>query len=288
MKENFQKYGLFYLFLFLVIILILILTYLNDNKSKPLSFYMLDIGQGDALYIKSPTGKDVLIDSGRDKSVLNELSSHMSFFDREIDIVIMTNPDLDHIGGFLDVFDKYKIGKVFEPGTYNDSEIYNLLDKQMNEKNIPRYLARSGLRIDIGDGAIIDFIFPDRDVSTWDNNDGSIVARLIYGNNSFMLTGDASSKTEKILLDKYNDKVFESEILKVGHHGSNTSTSLEFLEKVKPKYALISSGQGNKYGHPHSEVLDRLSSLNIDILRTDKQGTIVFTCDKIELCKIKK
>lgn len=287
MKENFQKYGLFYLFVFLLIILILLLTYNLENKNKDLTFAMLDIGQGDALYIKSPAGQDILIDAGRDKNVLNSLSKEMPFWDRSIDIVIMTNPDLDHIGGFLEIFKRYKVGKVFEPGTYNDSEIYKLLEQEMRDKNIPRYLARSGTRIDIGDGAVIDFIFPDRDVSTWDNNDGSIVARLIYGNNSFMLTGDASTKTEEIILSKYNEKVFESNILKVGHHGSRTSTSLEFLEKVKPKYALISSGKGNKYGHPHKEILERLSSLNIEILRTDLRGTIVFTCDKIEICKLK-
>lgn len=287
MRENFQKYGLFYLVIFLFIIFILLFTFNLENKNKDLTFAMLDIGQGDALFIKSSTGVEILIDSGRDKSVLNALREVMPFWDRSIDIVIMTNPDLDHIGGFPYIFDLYKIDKVFEPGTYNDSKIYKLLEKKMKEKNIPRYLARNGLRIDIGDGAYIDFLFPDRDVATWDNNDGSIVARLIYGNNSFMLTGDASTKTENILLSKYNDKVFESNILKVGHHGSRTSTSLEFLEKVKPKYALISSGKGNKYGHPHKEVIDRLSLLNIEILRTDLMGTIILSCDKIELCKLK-
>lgn len=288
MRENFQKYGLFYLVMFLVIIFILLFTFNLENKNKDLTFAMLDIGQGDALFIKSSTGVEILIDSGRDKSVLNALREVMPFWDRSIDIVIMTNPDLDHIGGFEYIFDLYKVDKVFEPGTYNDSEIYKLLEKKMKDKNIPRYLARNGLRIDIGEGAYIDFLFPDRDVATWDNNDGSIVARLIYGNNSFMLTGDASIKTEQILLSKYNDKVFESNILKVGHHGSRTSTSLEFLEKVKPKYALISLGEDNKYGHPHKEVIDRLGSLNIEILRTDLLGTIILSCGKIELCKIKK
>ncbi len=287
MRESFQKYGLFYLAMFLVIIFILIFAFSLENKNKDLTFAMLDIGQGDALFIKSPTGVEILIDSGRDKSVLNALREVMPFWDRSIDIVIMTNPDLDHIGGFEYIFDLYKVGKVFEPGTYNDSEIYKLLEKKMKDKNIPRYLARNGLRIDIGDGAYIDFLFPDRDVATWDNNDGSIIARLIYGNNSFMLTGDASSKTEKIVLEKYNPKVLESVFLKVGHHGSRTSTSSEFLEIVRPKYALISLGKDNRYGHPHKEIIDRLRLLNIEILRTDLLGTIILSCDKIELCKLK-
>lgn len=287
MRESFQKYGLFYLVMFLVIIFILLFTFNLENKNKDLTFAMLDIGQGDALFIKSPTGVEILIDSGRDKSVLNALREVMPFWDRSIDIVIMTNPDLDHIGGFEYILDLYKVDKVFEPGTYNDSEIYKLLEKKMKDKNIPRYLARNGLRIDIGDGAYIDFLFPDRDVATWDNNDGSIITRLAYGNNTFMLTGDASSKTEKIVLEKYNTKVLESVFLKVGHHGSRTSTSLEFLEIVRPKYALISLGKDNRYGHPHKEIIDRLSLLNIKILRTDLLGTIILSCDKIELCKLK-
>lgn len=287
MQQALQKYGLFYLVIFLFIIFILIFTYNLENKNKDLTFAMLDIGQGDAIFIESPTGFQILIDSGRDKKVLSELSRQMSFFDRSIDLVIMTNPDLDHIGGFVEVLDKYKVGKILEPGTYNDSEVYKKIEEIIKEKNIPRYLARAGTRIPIGDGASLDILFPDKDVSTWDNNDGSIVARILYGNHSFILTGDASIKTENYLLNKYNREVFDADFLKVGHHGSRTSTSLEFLQAITPRYALISSGIGNKYGHPHDEVIDRLSSLNIEILRTDERGTIVFTCAKIGICKLK-
>lgn len=287
MRQALQKYGLFYLVIFLFIIFILLFTYNLENKNKDLTFAMLDVGQGDAIFIESPSGFQILVDSGRDKKVLSELSHQMSFFDRSIDLVIMTNPDLDHIGGFVEVLEKYKVDKILEPGTYNDSEVYKKIEEIIKGKNISRYLARAGTRIPLGDGASLDILFPDKDVSTWDNNDGSIVARLIYGNHSFILTGDASIKTEKYLLDKFNQEVFDADFLKVGHHGSRTSTSLEFLQAITPRYALISSGQGNKYGHPHDEILDRLSSLNIEILRTDERGTIVFTCDKIELCKLK-
>lgn len=287
MRQALQKYGLFYLVIFLFIIFILLFTYNLENKNKDLTFAMLDVGQGDAIFIESPSGFQILVDSGRDKKVLSELSHQMSFFDRSIDLVIMTNPDLDHIGGFVEVLEKYKVDKILEPGTYNDSEVYKKIEEIIKGKNISRYLARAGTRIPLGDGASLDILFPDKDVSTWDNNDGSIVARIIYGNHSFILTGDASIKTEKYLLDKFNQEVFDADFLKVGHHGSRTSTSLEFVQAITPRYALISSGQGNKYGHPHDEILDRLSSLNIEILRTDERGTIVFTCDKIELCKLK-
>jgi competence protein ComEC len=143
------------------------------------------------------------------------------------------------------------------------------------------------LKLDIGGGAYLDFLFPDRDVSTWDNNDGSIVSLLSYGNNKIMLTGDSTIKTEEIILSKFKDSYLESLILKAGHHGSKTSTGEDFVKTVKPKYALISSGKDNSYGHPHKEVLDILKTFGVEILRTDTSGTIVFTCDKIELCKLR-
>jgi len=287
MRDSFQKYGLFYLFLFLLFF-VLFLFYLSSIKRESsLTFAMLDVGQGDALFIKSPTGKQILIDGGRDKKTLSELSRLMPFYDKSIDMLIITNPDLDHIGGFLDILKNYKVETVLEPGTYNDSSIYKSIENIMKDKNIKRILARAGTRIDIGGGAYIEILFPDRDVSIWDNNDGSIVARLVYGESSIMLTGDASKRTEEIVIENFRPEYLESDILKVGHHGSRTSTSLEFVKEVNPKYAIISSGKTNKYGHPHKEVLEVLGNLDIEILRTDQFGTIVFTCDRIKECKQK-
>lgn len=286
MKDSLEKYGLFYIFLFLLFF-VLVLFYLTSIKKEPkLTFAMLDIGQGDALFIESPTGLQILVDGGRDKKTLSELSKLIPFYDKSIDMLIITNPDLDHIGGFLDILKNYKVDAVFEPGTYNDSTIYKNIEKEIESKEIKRILARAGTRIDIGGGAYIDILFPDRDVSIWDNNDGSVVARLVYGESTIMLTGDASNSTEEIVIK--SNKELESDILKIGHHGSRTSTSKEFLEKVSPKYALISSAKGNSYGHPHGEVLDILKSFGVEILRTDTLGTIVFTCDRIKECKIKK
>ena len=288
MKESFKKYGFFYLFLLILILIIFIFLFkFEKNKNDNLTFAMLDVGQGDALFIKSPTGQQILIDGGRDKSVLRELNKVMPFWDRSIDILIITNPDLDHIAGFLDVLDKYKVGYIIEPGTYNDSSTYRNIEKKVQDKNIKRLLGHYPLKLDIGGGAYLDFLFPDRDVSTWDNNDGSIVSLLSYGNNKIMLTGDATIKTEEIILNKFKDSYLESLILKVGHHGSKTSTGEDFVKTIKPKYALISSGKDNSYGHPHKEVLDTLKTFGVEILRTDTLRTIVFTCDKIELCKLK-
>ncbi|MCE9549220.1 MBL fold metallo-hydrolase, partial [Candidatus Nomurabacteria bacterium] len=209
-------------------------------------------------------------------------------FDRHLDAFIITNPDQDHIGGFLDVLKSYKVDKVFEPGTVNDSKIYQNLKDEIKNKNIQNILARKGMRLNLGGGVVIDILFPDRDVSMWSTNDGSLVAKLVYGDISIMLMGDATSLTEKIILEENAKTMLKSDVLKVGHHGSRTSSSGVFIEAVSPKYALISSGEDNSYGHPHKDVLDILASFNAEILRTDLFGTIVFSCDRIKPCETKK
>jgi competence protein ComEC len=287
MKESFQKYGLFYLFLFLLFFVLFLFYLTSIKRDENLTFAMLDVGQGDSLFIESPTGMQILIDGGRDKKTLSELSKLIPFYDKSIDMLIITNPDLDHIGGFLDILKNYKVDVLLEPGTYNDSTIYKSIEKEIKRKNTNRILARAGTRIDIGGGAYIEILFPDRDVSIWDNNDGSVIARLVYGESTVMLTGDATVRTEEIVIENYNPEYLASDILKIGHHGSRTSTSKEFLEKVRPKYAVISSGKGNSYGHPHKEILSILESFGVEILRTDTLGTIVFTCDRIKECKQK-
>jgi competence protein ComEC len=220
--------------------------------------------------------------------VLGELAQVMPMFDRSLDMIIVTNPDLDHIGGFLDVLDHYKVGAFMEPGTYNTSETYKNLKTKVQDKNIKEILARRGTEIDLGGGAMLEILFPDRDVSDWTTNDGSVVARLTYGENSFMLMGDSTIETEKLVLAENPPESLDSDILKVGHHGSRTSTSENFLKAVTPEYALISLGKDNKYNHPHREVLDVLDAFGAKVLRTDQDGTILFKCDKIEPCEIKE
>jgi competence protein ComEC len=135
------------------------------------------------------------------------------------------------------------------------------------------------MRLDLGGGVFIDILFPDRDVASWATNDGSVVGRLTYGNTSIMLTGDATAKTEKIILSENDKNELKSEVLKVGHHGSRTSTSVSFAEAIAPTYALISDGKDNKYGHPHQETLDTLAGLGAKIFRTDLLGNIIMKSD---------
>lgn len=274
-----KKYSL-WIFAFLLLIVTIYLFYLDfQSSNKKLTFAMLDIGQGDALFIESPTGTQILVDGGPPRKILSQLARVMSPFDHTIDSIIITNPDQDHIGGFLDVLKVYKVDSVFEPGTLTDSKTYQNLEAEIKNKNIPDILAKKGMRLDIGGGAVIDILFPNRDVFDWSSNDGSIVAKLTYGKTSIMLTGDATLATEKIILGENSAGTLKSTILKVGHHGSRTSTSEDFVKAVTPSYALISDGKDNKYGHPHLDTLNTLAQFSAKIFRTDLLGTIIMKSD---------
>ncbi|HEY4513464.1 MAG TPA: ComEC/Rec2 family competence protein [Candidatus Paceibacterota bacterium] len=261
----------------LVLFAINIFLFYADFKSlnNGLVVAMLDIGQGDAIFIQSPTGTQVIFDAGPARSVLGPLARVMPPFDRTIDAIVITNPDADHVGGFMEILKNYKVSRVFKPGTFNDSKTYQNLEAEIRRQGIPDILARKGMRMRIGGGAVIDILFPDRDVSTWANNEGSVVARLVYGKTSVMLTGDATTLTEKIIIFGNDKANLKSRVLKVGHHGSRTSTGEAFLRAVAPAYAMISDGKNNKYGHPHRETLGTLESLGVKIFRTDLSGTIV-------------
>ena len=281
MRENCKKYWLF-LFAFLLLIANIFIFYLDWQSShRVLTFAMLNVGQGDALFIESPTGTQILVDGGPPKKILSQLARVMSPFDRKIDAFIITNPDADHIAGFLDVLKIYQVDKVFESGALTDSKTYQNLRDEMRKDNIPDILAKRGMRLDLGGGASIDILFPDRDVSSWATNDGSVVAKLSYGNTSIMLTGDATAKTEGIVLKENSVAQLSSDILKVGHHGSRTSSSTPFVKAVAPTYAFISDGKDNKYGHPHQEILNTLTSFGAKIFRTDLLGTIVMKSDGV-------
>ena len=274
-----KKYPLFALtaFLFALVLFIFYLDY-RDGK-KEFVFAMLDVGQGDALFIQSPTGTQILIDSGPPGRILGKLSRAMPLFDRSLDAIIVTNPDQDHIGGFLDVLDSYQVGKFFEPGTFNDSKTYQNLKEEIKNRKIPQFLARKGMTLDLGGGAKLEILFPDRDVSLWDTNDGSIVTRLTYGNTSILLMGDSTLETEEMILKSNPKEKIKTQILKVGHHGSRTSSSYNFIKLAKPEYALISNGRENKYGHPHEATLDVLNQFGAKILQTDLLGTIIVKSD---------
>jgi competence protein ComEC len=206
----------------------------------------------------------------------------MPFYDRSIDVVIATHADQDHVGGLPDVLKNYKVNIFMEPGVPGQSSSYDELEKRVSGSGIKKILARRGMDIDLGDGAVLQILFPVIDPPGSDTNMSSIVAKLVYEKNEFMLTGDAPISTEHYLLS-LGTADLKSDVLKAGHHGSKTSSSAKFVSAVSPQYAVISVGKDNKYGHPNQEVLDIFNNFGAKILQTDELGQIVFKSDGANL-----
>jgi len=199
----------------------------------------------------------------------------MSFFDNSIDVVMITHPDKDHIGGFRQIFDRYDIELVLESGVKVSTDIYKKVDSAITQEGSKRIFARRGMDIVLDIDVHLFILFPDRDVSGLDTNDGSIIAKLVYKNTSMMFMGDASDNIETYLVEQ-DDGLLDSDVLKVGHHGSKTSTSELFVDVVSPDVAVISAGKNNRYGHPHEDILRRFSERDIFVVGTYEEGTLVF------------
>jgi competence protein ComEC len=246
---------------------------LTQAQSNILKVSFLNVGQGDAIFIESPSGKQVLIDAGANSTVLKELSNVMAFHDRTIDLVIATHPDLDHIGGLPLVLQNFTVSFIawsgLESNTAHDIAFQSAM---IAEKGI-NIVALRGQSFDLGDGAELKILFPDRTLPQISPNYGSIVALLTYGEKSFLFTGDSPEAIENYLVSLDGNQL-DIDVLKVGHHGSKTSSSEKFIQYTSPEYAIISLGQNNKYGHPHEQVLDILRASGAQILRTDKSGRI--------------
>lgn len=281
--ERFNKYSHYILVAILLIFAFFILyfSYSNNNKDNILKVAFLDVGQGDAIYIEAPNGKQMLIDAGGGPIVLPQLAKVMPFGDRTLDMLIVTNPDMDHMGGFIDVLENYTARKILEPGTRKDTQIYKRLEQSIVKHSLEKVIARRGMHIILDEERDIyfDILFPDRDVSSWSPNDGSIVGRLVYGEQSFMFMGDASKYTELLIKQNEDPLTLVSNVLKVGHHGSRTSTSELWLEVVDPDLAVISAGRSNKYSHPHQDILNRLKSFTTPYIGTFQNGTILMKTD---------
>jgi|CXWL01.1.fsa_nt_gi competence protein ComEC len=267
--------------LFLLNILVFCFIFLDTNE---LQVTFLNVGQGDAIFIESPTGAQMLIDGGRDRSVLRELGKRMSPLDRTIDIVVATHPDADHIGGLSGVFSNYKVSKYITPDIDSETNTAEeLAFRAGNEKGVEVLTARRGMKIDMGGGAYADILFPDRDVSGVETNTGSVIMRVVYGETEFLLSGDAPLSIENWLVTLDGERL-ESDVLKAGHHGSRTSTGDAWLGVVRPKFVVISAGKDNSYGHPHQEVVDKVLATGATLLST-VDGAVRFTSNGTTLKK---
>lgn len=248
-------------------------------KPPMLEVTFLDIGQGDAILVESPSGIDLLIDGGPDRSVLRALPKELGLFDRTIDVVIATHPDKDHIAGLPGVFDRYRVRYYLAPGVAGESSFADALrEAAIGEPGSTIFAPRRGMRLNLGDGVYADILFPDRDVSGVETNDGSTAIRLVYGDTSFMLAGDLATKTEDYLVS-LDGMALESDVLKASHHGSKNSTGDLWLAAVQPSIVVISAGEGNSYGHPAPEVLDRVRASGATILSTLGDGPVRLVSD---------
>jgi len=251
---------------------------LREDRRGLLTVSFLDVGQGDAIFIDAPSGRQVLIDGGPDRSVLRELGEVMPWYDRSIDVVIATHPDADHITGLVDVLQRYRVQYIFHPGVEKNTGPAESMLLSVAEEGAEEIYARRGQIINLGGGAYLEILFPDRDVSTLETNTASIVARLVYGKTAFMLTGDAPESIEKYLV-QLDSKDLKADVLKAGHHGSDTSSSDIFVGFVSPEYAVLSRGCNNRYEHPHQDVVTRFKRFEIQTLDTCEEGTIRIASD---------
>jgi competence protein ComEC len=236
--------------------------------------YFIDIGQGDSILIQFAS-KNILIDGGDKEMGERVVGLLQDKGVKKIDLLVATHPHDDHIGGLISVFKAFQIDEVLDSGQAHTSNTYRSFLGLIEQKNINYIAADSGKKIDLAPGLGIEVLSPPQGDIGDDLNDDSVVLRFIYGDISFLITGDAGQAAEKrMILYGYG---LDSDVLKVGHHGSKTSTGKAFLGIVTPKVSVISVGAGNSYGHPSSEILKRLEQAGTEIYRTDLNGSVVAT-----------
>lgn len=268
----------FGILIFLVLLNILAWTAVFDlENSADLEVNFFDVGQGDAIFIETPNHQ-VLIDGGPDANILSKLNIAMPLGDRTIDLVILTHPEDDHLAGLIEVLESYEVENILWTGAKKDTAEFQEWQSLILTENAQEFIAQKGQRVILPGkqtDAVLEILLPSESLANQEIkniNDTSLVSRLSFQNNSFLFTGDISKSIEEQI-------TVSSDVLKVAHHGSKTSTSEEFIKRVNPKTAIISVGVDNNFGHPHKEVLAILEKFAIKVLRTDQVGDIKIISD---------
>ncbi|MGD2143063.1 MAG: DNA internalization-related competence protein ComEC/Rec2 [Anaerolineae bacterium] len=241
----------------------------------------LDVGQGDAIFIQTPSGRQVLVDGGAVPSVLlSRLGRRMPFWDRSLDLVVLTHPDLDHLSGLVSVMERYRVDAIVRRDMGCADPVCERWRELVEEEEAAVYRGEAGLHVDIEGELQLEVLHPGPELlATGDFNNNSIVMRLEYGQVSTLLTGDVEAEAEEQML--FNESRLESTVLKAAHHGGCDSTGPAFLEAVDPEVVVISVGADNEFGHPCEEVLGRLEGRTI--YRTDQHGTVEMVSDGTRL-----
>ena len=242
----------------------------------------LDVGQGDAVLITTPSGQQILVDGGPSPSALTSaLGQQMPFWDHSLDLLIMTHADADHINGLAEAIARYELDGWLDNGLASKDPTYQVCLDRLSKGGVPRHVIRAGQELALGQGIVLEVLHPPPGTEVDPRSDGnsrSLVLRLRWGSVSFLLTGDVDAEAEKLMLE--TGRPLAASVLKVAHHGSDGSSTAEFLRAVDPEYAVISVGADNNFGHPAQGVLERMEALGgVSILRTDLEGTIEFVTD---------
>ena len=246
-------------------------------SSSSLELVFFDVGQGDAIFFETPQGHQVLIDGGPDSKVLSRLGEVMPFWDKTLDLVVLTHPDADHVTGLIAVFASYEVKNVLWTKKRKDTRAFEAFKRALEKEGAHEILAQAGQRIVFaGSKAVLEILYPGEeiDIQKKKSNESTIILRLVYGEHKALFLGDTVKKIERELVKA--ERELEANILKVAHHGSKTSTARELLETVRPEIAVISVGKDNRYGHPTQETLASLAEYGIEVRRTDQEGTIHF------------
>lgn len=239
--------------------------------------WFLDVGQGDAILVQGPANEWILTDGGPGSAVIQELSRIIPFFDREIELVILTHPHADHLDGLLHVFERYHVRNLLLTGVGYDYIGYERLLEIANDRNIRLLYPEAGVDFRVGKVGI-DLIYPSENFvgrSFSNVNNSSIVYRLIYGDLVALFSGDLEDSVENELVG-HADLNLDADLMKAGHHGSKTSNSREFVERISPEFSVISCGVDNKFKHPFAGTLETFRSIGARLSRTDLNGTIGF------------
>ena len=250
-----------------------------QEKDGLLKIYFLDVGQGDSIFIEAPNGNQILVDGGPDNRVLSELAKVMPFYDRDIDVVVASHPHADHIFGLIEVLSRYNIANIVEAKEKYNSPVFKKWEEVVKEEGSNYIEAKSGKIVDLGNEITLTILVPFRsyDGAILKNpHEANVTVLLQYKSFRVLFTGDMEMPVERQLL--LDGKDISADVLKVGHHGSRTSSGDSFLSSVDPDVAVIQVGK-NSYGHPTREVLSRLENYGIKYYRTDLDGTVKVVSD---------
>lgn len=251
-----------------------------QEKDGLLKIYFFDVGQGDAIFIETPSGNQVLVDGGPDKLVVQRLGETMPFYDKDIDLIVSTHSDADHIAGLVEVLNRYEVENLIYSNIIRESALYDAWQEAVIREGANTIDPVADKIIDLGNGVTLTILNPSKSLAgkimKKVNND-SVVLMLKYGETDVLITGDIEAKAERQIILSGAD--LEADILKVAHHGSKTSTTTEFLYEVSPQVAVIQVGAKNRYGHPTQEVLKRLEDYGIKYYRNDLDGTVKIVSD---------